>query len=230
MVNRLSASASEIFAGAMQDYGRALVIGESTFGKGTVQSIQPLNHGELKLTLAKFYRVSGQSTQHRGVVPDIRYPSLLDSEEIGESALPNAMPWDTIPPARYQTSSHLQPFIAQLQQQHEARAAKDPDFIYTLARIGLDNQIKARETIPLNEEKRKQQQEDYENRLLELENERLTARGEEPLTTLEESDPLLAEVHTEDEDSDPKDDAFLLETSHILVDLLQLEHQVARAN
>ena len=230
MVNRLSASASEIFAGAMQDYGRALVIGESTFGKGTVQSIQPLNHGELKLTLAKFYRVSGQSTQHRGVVPDIRYPSLLDSEEIGESALPNAMPWDTIPPARYQTSRHLQPFIAQLQQQHEARAAKDPDFIYTLARIGLDNQIKARETIPLNEEKRKQQQEDYENRLLELENERLTARGEEPLTTLEESDPLLAEVHTEDEDSDPKDDAFLLETSHILVDLLQLEHQVARAN
>ncbi|MEJ6656590.1 MAG: S41 family peptidase, partial [Pseudomonas sp.] len=92
IVNRLSASASEIFAGAMQDYGRALVIGEPTFGKGTVQSIQPLNHGELKFTLAKFYRVSGQSTQNRGVVPDITYPSLLDTVEIGESSLPRALP------------------------------------------------------------------------------------------------------------------------------------------
>jgi carboxyl-terminal processing protease len=96
LVNRLSASASEIFAGAMQDYHRALIIGGQTFGKGTVQTIQPLNHGELKLTLAKFYRVSGQSTQHQGVLPDIDYPSIIDTKEIGESALPEAMPWDTI--------------------------------------------------------------------------------------------------------------------------------------
>jgi carboxyl-terminal processing protease len=80
----------------MQDYHRALIIGGQTFGKGTVQTIQPLNHGELKLTLAKFYRVSGQSTQHQGVLPDIDYPSLIDTKEIGESALPEAMPWDTI--------------------------------------------------------------------------------------------------------------------------------------
>ena len=79
LVNRLSASASEIFAGAMQDYHRALILGGQTFGKGTVQTIQPLNHGELKLTLAKFYRVSGQSTQHRGVVPDIAYPDVTVS-------------------------------------------------------------------------------------------------------------------------------------------------------
>ena len=88
MVDRLSASASEIFAGAMQDYGRALVIGGQTYGKGTVQSIQPLNHGQLKLTLAKFYRVSGQSTQNQGVIPDIKFPSLYDGRDIGESKLP----------------------------------------------------------------------------------------------------------------------------------------------
>ena len=94
LVDRLSASASEIFAGAMQDYHRALILGGQTFGKGTVQTIQPLNHGELKLTLAKFYRVSGQSTQHQGVLPDIAYPDIVDTKEIGESALPEAMPWD----------------------------------------------------------------------------------------------------------------------------------------
>ena len=83
LVNRLSASASEIFAGAMQDYHRALILGGQTFGKGTVQTIQPLNHGELKLTLAKFYRVSGQSTQHQGVIPDITYPDVMDTKDIG---------------------------------------------------------------------------------------------------------------------------------------------------
>ena len=137
------------------------------------------------------------------------------------------MPWDTIPPARYQTSSHLQPFIAQLQQQHEARAAKDPDFIYTLARINLDAEIRAQQTVPLNEAKRKQRQDDYEARLLALENQRLTARGEEPLSTLENRDPLLEPDHSEEEENQAQDDAFLVETSHILLDLLQLEHQVA---
>jgi len=229
LVNRLSASASEIFAGAMQDYGRALVIGEPTFGKGTVQSIQPLNHGELKLTLAKFYRVSGQSTQHRGVVPDISYPSLLDSKEIGESALPHAMPWDTIPPARYNSSQQLKPFVSQLQKSHEARAANDPDFIYTLARLGLDDEIKGRQTLPLNEAKRKQQLNDYESRLLVMENTRREAKGEEPLASLEKEDPA-DEVALNSNDADKEPDAFLVETGQILVDLLQLEHQVAKAD
>ena len=229
LVNRLSASASEIFAGAMQDYGRALIIGEPTFGKGTVQSIQPLNHGELKLTLAKFYRVSGQSTQHRGVVPDISYPSLLDSKEIGESALPHAMPWDTIPPARYSSSQQLKPFVQQLLIDHEARAANDPDFVYTLARLGLDDEIKARKTLPLNEDKRKQQLNDYESRLLVMENTRRTANGEEPLASLEKEDPA-DEVALHSSTSDEEPDAFLVETGQILVDLLQLEHQVAKAN
>ena len=98
----------------MQDYHRALILGGQTFGKGTVQTIQPLNHGELKLTLAKFYRVSGQSTQHRGVVPDIAYPDVMDNKEIGESALPEAMPWDSIRPAIKPELDPIKPFLSEL--------------------------------------------------------------------------------------------------------------------
>ncbi|WP_373186667.1 carboxy terminal-processing peptidase [Halopseudomonas sp.] len=232
LVNRLSASASEIFAGAMQDYGRALVIGEPTFGKGTVQTIQPLNHGELKLTLAKFYRVSGQSTQHRGVVPDINYPSLLESTDIGESNLPGALPWDTIPPARYDANGSLAPFIEQLATRHKLRAAIDPEFAYTLARLDLNRTIEERKYLPLNEAKRREQQEAFDESLLLLENKRRTARGEKPLAELESDDPL-AEITPAmggvDED-EMEDDPFLTETGKILIDLLELEQQLARAS
>lgn len=229
LVNRLSASASEIFAGAMQDYGRALVIGEPTFGKGTVQSIQPLNHGELKLTLAKFYRVSGQSTQNRGVVPDITYPSLLDTTEIGESYLPRALPWDTIKPADYAIGQQVAPFVKRLDERHQRRAIKDPDFIYTLARVDLDRDMKELEYLPLNEIMRREQQDTFDATLLKLENQRREARGEEPLTELEKTDPLLVvNPETADED-DAKEDPFLSETGQILIDLLELQHQLADA-
>ena len=97
----MSASASEIFAGAIQDYGRGLIIGSQTFGKGTVQTLIPLNRGQLKITQAKFYRVSGQSTQHQGVLPDVEFPEVYDTDKIGESSLEDAMPWDEIKPAVY---------------------------------------------------------------------------------------------------------------------------------
>lgn len=231
LVNRLSASASEIFAGAMQDYGRALVIGEATFGKGTVQSIQPLNHGELKLTLAKFYRVSGQSTQHRGVVPDIHYPSLLETTDIGESNLPGALPWDTIPPAKYKADGHLAPFIKQLSTRHELRAAIDPEFSYTLARLDLNRTIEERKFLPLNEAKRREQQDAFDASLLLLENKRREARGEKLLTELETDDPLAenAPAMAGVDEDDMKDDAFLTETGKILIDLLELQHQLAHA-
>ncbi|WP_193072844.1 carboxy terminal-processing peptidase [Pseudomonas sp. FME51] len=233
IVNRLSASASEIFAGAMQDYGRALVIGEPTFGKGTVQSIQPLNHGELKFTLAKFYRVSGQSTQNRGVVPDITYPSLLDTVEIGESSLPRALPWDTIPAARYQPENKLDKYIPLLTDKHKARAAADPEFAYTLARIELNRSMQERKYLPLNEARRRAEQKEFEDKLLAMENTRRKALGEELLTALDKDDPLMdgtgvpspmAEEETEDQD-----DPFLAETGHILIDLLELRRQVAQA-
>lgn len=232
IVNKLSASASEIFAGAVQDYGRGLVIGESTFGKGTVQSIQPLNHGELKFTLAKFYRVSGQSTQNRGVVPDIVYPSLLDTADFGESSLPRALPWDTIPAVPYKADNLLQPLIPRLIDRHKARAAKDPEFIYTLARIDLNRTMQEREYLPLNETRRRAEQQEFEAQLLAMENARRTAKGEEPLDKLDKEDPLLdgTAVHVEEDDEDKSDDPFLAETGHILIDLLELQRQVASAS
>ncbi|PCC99842.1 carboxy terminal-processing peptidase [Halopseudomonas pelagia] len=230
LVNRLSASASEIFAGAMQDYGRALVVGEPTFGKGTVQSIQPLNHGELKLTLAKFYRVSGQSTQNRGVVPDITYPSLLDTTEIGESYLPRALPWDTIEPADYAIGNQVSPFVKRLNERHQLRAANDPEFTYTLARVELDRGIKDREYLPLNEAVRREQQEAFDATLLKLENQRRVAQGEEPLKELEETDPLLELNPVAADEDDAEEDPFLAETGQILIDLLELQHQVADAS
>ena len=232
IVNKLSASASEIFAGAVQDYGRGLVIGESTFGKGTVQSIQPLNHGELKFTLAKFYRVSGQSTQNRGVVPDIVYPSLLDTADFGESSLPRALPWDTIPAVPYKADNLLKPLIPRLIDRHKARAAKDPEFIYTLARIDLNRTMQEREYLPLNETRRRAEQQEFEAQLLAMENARRTAKGEEPLDKLDKEDPLLdgSTVHVEEDDEDKSDDPFLAETGHILIDLLELQRQVASAS
>ena len=228
LVNRLSASASEIFAGAMQDYHRALIIGVQTFGKGTVQSIQPLNHGELKLTLAKFYRVSGQSTQHQGVVPDILYPSDVDIDEIGESALPEAMPWDRIHPAIRPEANPFTPFLAELKARHDARAAQNPDFVFTRERLRLTQELMKETRVSLNEEKRRRQQAAIEARQLELENARRLARGEEPLKKLkneEEEDgatPHLAEKPK------PEEDAYLAETGHILLDYLTLNSRVAK--
>ena len=110
----LSASASEIVAGAIQDYGRGIIFGSQTFGKGTVQTLVPLNRGQLKITAAKFYRVSGQSTQHQGVLPDIEFPETFDSERIGESALDDAMPWDVIQPAVYPQTNQIETLLPEL--------------------------------------------------------------------------------------------------------------------
>nr|WP_314480707.1 carboxy terminal-processing peptidase [uncultured Pseudomonas sp.] len=226
LVNRLSASASEIFAGAMQDYHRALIIGGQTFGKGTVQTIQPLNHGELKLTLAKFYRVSGQSTQHQGVLPDIDYPSIIDTKEIGESALPEAMPWDTIRPVVKPAVDPFKPYLAQLKAQHEARSDKDAEFIYIRDRLALTQKLMTEKTVSLNEQERRARHDEVEAKQLALENTRRKAKGEEPLKELkkEDEDALPAE----DENTKPEDDAYLSETGRILIDYLSASSKVAK--
>ncbi|MCW2270250.1 MULTISPECIES: carboxy terminal-processing peptidase [Pseudomonas] len=228
VVNRLSASASEIFAGAMQDYHRALILGGQTFGKGTVQTIQPLNHGELKLTLAKFYRVSGQSTQHQGVLPDIDYPSIIDTKEIGESALPEAMPWDTIRPAIKPAVDPFKPFLAQLKARHDSRTAKDPEFVYIRDRLALTQKLMNEKTVSLNEAERRAQHADIESKQLALENTRRKAKGEEPLKELkkEDEDALPAEP----DDTKPEDDAYLSESGRILLDYLGLNSAVAKNN
>ncbi|WNZ81305.1 carboxy terminal-processing peptidase [Pseudomonas sp. P105] len=225
LVNRLSASASEIFAGAMQDYHRALIIGGQTFGKGTVQTIQPLNHGELKLTLAKFYRVSGQSTQHQGVLPDIDYPSIIDTKEIGESALPEAMPWDTIRPAIKPAVDPFKPFLAQLKSDHDARTSQDAEFVFIRDKLALAQKLMLEKTVTLNEAERRAQHTDIEAKQLTMENLRRKAKGEEPLKELKKEDEDLI---AEPEKTKPEDDAYLSETGRILIDYLKLNTAIAK--
>jgi len=227
LVNRLSASASEIFAGAMQDYHRALIIGGQTFGKGTVQTIQPLNHGELKLTLAKFYRVSGQSTQHQGVLPDVDFPSIIDTKEIGESALPEAMPWDTIRPSIKPAVDPFKPYLAQLKADHEARASKDAEFIFIRDKLALAEKLMKEKTVSLNEAERRAQRTDIDAKQLAMENARRKAKGEDPLKELkkEDEDALPPDP---DKKTKPEDDAYLSETGRILLDYLRLNTAVAK--
>lgn len=230
LVNRLSASASEIFAGAMQDYHRALIIGGQTFGKGTVQTIQPLNHGELKLTLAKFYRVSGQSTQHQGVIPDISYPADMDINEIGESALPEAMPWDSIKPALKAPNDPFKPFIAELKSRHDARTDNDPDFVFSRARLALTQRLMQDTVVSLNETERRAQYAKIEQKQLDIENARREKKGEEQLKTLikdDEEDHVAAAAEL-DKKIKPEDDAYLAETGRILLDLLSLKPMASR--
>ena len=226
LVNRLSASASEIFAGAMQDYHRALIIGGQTFGKGTVQTIQPLNHGELKLTLAKFYRVSGQSTQHQGVLPDIDYPSVIDTKEIGESALPEAMPWDTIRAAIKPALDPFKPYISQLKSEHDMRSAKDAEFVFIRDKLALAQKLMSEKTVSLNEADRRAQHADIEAKQLAMENIRRKAKGEEPLKELKKEDEDA--IAAEPDKTKPEDDAYLSETGRILLDYLKLNTAVAK--
>ncbi|WP_178115692.1 carboxy terminal-processing peptidase [Pseudomonas sp. SLFW] len=226
LVNRLSASASEIFAGAMQDYHRALIIGGQTFGKGTVQTIQPLNHGELKLTLAKFYRVSGQSTQHQGVLPDIAYPSIIDTKEIGESALPEAMTYDTIKPAIKPAVDPFKPFLAQLQSRHDVRSAKDAEFVFVEQKLALAKKLMSEKTVSLNEAERRAEHADIDAKQLVMENTRRKAKGEEPLKELKKEDEDALPV--DDDKTKPEDDAYLAETGRILLDYLGLSGTVAK--
>ncbi len=176
LVNRLSASASEIATAALQDYGRALVVGDiSTFGKGTVQNLNPLrpfgwpatasatnDPGAVKITIRKFYRVSGASTQLKGVMPDIVLPDRLNySTQYGESSLDNPLPWDTIPSTNYSKLTLVQPYLDELLRRSSGRIATNQDFIYTRQDIDEFQKLQADKTASLNERKRlKERQED----------------------------------------------------------------------
>jgi C-terminal processing protease CtpA/Prc len=228
LVNRYSASASEIFAGAMQDYGRALIVGDQTYGKGTVQTLLDLNHGKLKMTNAKFYRVSGSSNQNLGIVPDVTMPSLINKEQVGESTLPNAMPWDEIDPVEYIPVHDLVPLLPGLRERHQARIQDNPEFVYVEKLRGLLNQAQKRETVTLNESKRRAWQEQFDEKRLAIENAVRKFRGEEPikamkeLRTLEEQRALDPESAEEPMTKDP----YLKETGQILADLVSMiRHQ-----
>jgi len=163
LINRGSASASEIFAGAIQDYGRGLVIGETTFGKGTVQNIVDLDRwpsgetqrfGQVKLTIAQFFRVSGSSTQHKGVVPDVAFPASVDATEYGESTYDNALPWTRIAAVPHTQYGNFAPLLPQLETRHAARILKDKEFVWWNEDVAQFRTEKAKKYISLNEAER----------------------------------------------------------------------------
>lgn len=228
LINRLSASASEIFAGAIQDYERGIIVGDRSFGKGTVQTLIPLTEGQLKITESKFYRISGDSTQHRGVVPDITFPSLFDPDEIGESSLDNALSWDQINPVRHRRYNDLSTMVPRLTALFEERSAHNPDFVFLEEQVDLAATSRRIKELPLNEKARLALRESQEAKALAIENKRRAARGEEPLAALD------AEAGAEDdetvdpeplEEADKDDDVLLAEASNVLVDALLLQQQ-----
>lgn len=219
VINRLSASASEIFAGAIQDYGRGLVIGEQSFGKGTVQTIMDLSYGQLKITRAKFYRISGDSTQHRGIVPDILFPPLFDAKQIGESASPNALPWDQVKAVLPPRQSIVEQALAQLKANHKERAANDPNFQFLTDQSDWLSRHEDSPGISLNRTQRKLEKEKEQTEQLAIENRRRQGLGLTPLSKLDDE---LDENHAEKKVT-PIDTAILEEAGRILLDFSQLQ-------
>ncbi|MEH6634148.1 MAG: carboxy terminal-processing peptidase [Halioglobus sp.] len=206
LVNRLSASASEIFAGAIQDYQRGIIVGDRSFGKGTVQTLIPLTEGQLKITESKFYRISGESTQHRGVVPDVTFPTLYDTDEIGESALDHALNWDQINPVRHHRYNDLATVLPHVTTLFNERSTSNPDFIYLEDQVGLAQQTRKITALPLNQESRIALRDSQEAKALIIENRLRAATGEELLTSLDE-------LKSDDDDDDELDSDEETDTS-----------------
>ena len=218
LINRYSASASEIFAAAMQDYGRAIILGENSYGKGTVQQHRSLNHiydlfdnelGYVQYTIQKFYRINGGSTQNRGVAPDIAYPTPILPAETGESVEDNALPWDSIDKAKYKELRRNKDLIAKLRTEHKARVAKDLEFHFIDQDIAKYKAEKDDNTLSLNEQVREQQSKEADESKLSRINQRQKEQGKPAYKSL---------------DDVPKDyqepDAYLDESVSVMVDML----------
>ena len=249
MIDRLSASASEIFAGAIQDYDRGIVIGSRTFGKGTVQTVQDLPEGQIKLTESKFYRITGESTQHRGVVPDIALPSFYNEEDIGESSYDNPLVWDEIGGIPHRSYEDYSPYYPDLVILHEQRLETDPDLLYLMGVLDSAEERRERETISLNLTEREIERDYWDDLDEELLNTWKTAKG----IPLEEDEPsetdsavadavdtdelatdeanledeqiagLEATSEEDEEENEPNlSEALLNETANIFADLLDL--------
>ena len=195
LIDRFSASASEIFAGAIQDYGRGVVVGQRSFGKGTVQNLVPLSrwsarpvNGQLTVTIGKFYRVTGESTQHRGVEPDVTLASPISLADIGESSLDDALPWDRIQAAGFGQPGQLAPSIAKLVTEENARQRRDPDYRWWLADIAAVEKLRSQKNLSLNIETRKADRAALETERLARENDRRAARQQPVLKSISELD------------------------------------------
>ncbi|MDP0276121.1 carboxy terminal-processing peptidase [Glaesserella parasuis] len=221
MINRHSASASEIFAAAMQDYNRAIIIGQQSFGKGTVQQNRSLNMvydldqeplGFIQYTIQKFYRINGGSTQIKGVEADIRFPEIINAEKTGEGFEDNALPWDKIPAATYSEVAKARDVVAQLTENHEKRIAKNPEFIALNETIAINKERDDRKFTSLNLASRQEESKSDEARRLKDLNARFKREGKKQIKDLEQL---------------PKDyeapDFFLKETEQMMVDWLQFD-------
>ena len=220
MVDRYSASASEIFSAAIQDYGRGVIVGEHTFGKGTVQQHRGLGRvydlyekplGSIQYTIAKFYRINGGSTQHRGVLPDIAFPTAINPEDWGESKEENALPWDQIQQAKYSPLNELNTDIEYLSSLYQQRIKDNPEFNYLLEDISIYQAEKDDKTISLNLATRQSERKERKSKRLIRVNEQLTLLGKEKVADL---DDLTDEL----DDLDP----FLDEAARITFDFVSL--------
>ncbi|MCW8845703.1 MAG: carboxy terminal-processing peptidase [Gammaproteobacteria bacterium] len=239
LVNRYSASASEIFAAAIQDYGRGVIIGEPTFGKGTVQSLLDLDDygsadrpgmGQLKITMAQFFRVNGGSTQNLGVEPDIRFPSFGDPQEYGESSLTNALPWTSIDPARYETSGDLSQLVAVADSRYHGRIVDDEEFGWLISDIESYNEHSSETRVSLLESVGRQKMKEEEDKKAE----RKAKQGiSGPLLgeggSLVQTDPELADLEDAElaadgaeEEQDEGPDLLLREAARIVADMVEL--------
>jgi len=217
LIDRFSASASEIVAGAVQDYRRGVVVGQRSFGKGTVQNLVPLSrwsarpvNGQLTVTIGKFYRVTGESTQHRGVEPDVELASPISLKDVGESALDDALPWDRIASADFRALDSKLPSIAKLAMEEAARQNRDPDYRWLVNDIAAIDALRQQKTISLNIEARRAERTRLEAERLARENARRAARAEQPLQAIA------------DLDTSKQPDVILDQAAEVMVDMLNI--------
>lgn len=229
LVDRLSASASEIFAGAIQDYDRGLVMGSQTFGKGTVQSVRPLNHGQLKITQAKFYRISGASTQHKGVIPDIQIPDVVDRTKVGEDALDHALPWDSIAAADYSAIYNIEDIEPLLNKRHQERFEKNEEFKVLLEEIALLEKQRNQDHVSLKRTTREQEIKEAEQEQLALENKRRVLEGKKPYPNFDAWEDDVEKQAGETRSEELEIDFIVDESVEVLLDYIEATAQASIA-
>ena len=221
LVNRYSASASEIVAGAIQDYKRGIVVGQRTFGKGTVQSLENLSEGQIKITESKYYRINGTSTQNRGVIPDIELPSTWDVDTVGESSYPTALKWDTIRPYRHKKFKLEPNLVEKVLNQYESRLTFEPNLNYLQKVRNRYDLNKNKKLLSLNINERTIQKELRKSWLLEIENERRSEIGLDIFNSFEEMENFKDNKDSLDQNSiNLEDDYLLIESTKIINDFL----------
>lgn len=220
LVDRLSASASEIFAGAIQDYGRGLIMGSPTFGKGTVQSVRPLNHGQLKITQAKFYRISGASTQHKGVVPDVLLPDTYDKDQVGEDALEHALKWDSIDAVEHQFFNVSQSNSEALINKHQERMNQNEEYKLLLEEIEFLNSQRDKKKFTLNEALRKTEDDALDKTRLSLVNKRRALKNLKTFDTLEDWKNFEEKEALDNYNKAKEPDFVVEESAEVLLDLI----------